>query len=55
MVDPLFAQPQAANVTQAIQQRKGFAVFEHTGTVIRQRRRSKDVKIIFDLDYIFQN
>jgi hypothetical protein len=59
MARPLMKQSllahQTANVSNAIEHKKGFAVLQNARAIVGKRRTSQNIKMIFDLDYILQN
>jgi hypothetical protein len=55
VVKTLLSEADRLKVAQTVHDRKSFAVLQHTRTVIRQRRSGEDIKLILNLDDIFQN
>jgi hypothetical protein len=55
MIQALLSKSDRLYIPKSIKDGEAFAGFQHTSAVIRQRRSRQDVKLIFDLDNIFQN
>jgi len=55
VVKSLFAKSQRLNVSQAIHYCKGRTVFQYAGSIVRQRGRRQDIKLILYLYNVFQD
>src|SRR5690349_17671328 len=54
MIKTLLSDTDTFNVSQPVEDNKGFAVLQHTRAVICQRRRGQHVILILYLDNLFQ-
>lgn len=55
MIESLLAQTEILNVAQPVENGERLAVLKHPRTVIGKRRGRENVKLILNLNYVFQS